>query len=218
MHRLVLHGISLILLLLASVSSAQPRAMEAGLHFAEIQPALSTASPADIIEIRDVFWYGCPVCREFEPMISYYGREIRGDLTLARMPAVWNPLMAVHARLYYTAVKLGIADTVHPAAFHYLQDPAKAQTLNNAAEVGAFLASFGVEEEAFSQAWEAPEVLEAVAQAQRDTQAAGIDSLPVLLLNGRYRVKRNAAVPELSEIIIITNQLIKTLRDERRGN
>jgi hypothetical protein len=40
--------------------------------------------------------------------------------------------------------------------------------------------------------------------------------VPTLAINGRYRVTRNAHVPELSEVVIIGNQLIKILRDERR--
>jgi protein dithiol oxidoreductase (disulfide-forming) len=209
------HILALGLLLLGcAVAQAQPRVMEAGKHYAAIQPAITTDAAADVIEILDVFWYGCPVCREFEPMMTYYGGEIRGDLTLRRMPAVWNPLMAVHARLYYTIEALGIAGQAHPAAFRHLQE--EGHGLSDASEAGAFLANFGVGAEAFEAAWDSPQVLAAVARAQRDTAAAGIEKLPALVLNGRYRVTRNAQVPELTEMIIINNELIKTLRDERR--
>jgi len=205
-----------LLLLGCGAAQAQPREMEAGKHYAAIQPPIATDAAVDVIEILEVFWYGCPVCREFEPMMTYYGGEIRGDLTLRRMPAVWNPLMAVHARLYYTIEALDIVEQAHPAAFRYLQE--EGQSIGDASGAGVFLAKLGVGAEAFASAWDSPDVQAAVARAERDTAAAGIEKLPALVLNGRYRVTRNAQVPELTEMIIINNELIKTLRDERRVN
>lgn len=194
--------------------AAQPRPLEAGQTHTVLEPALATQSAADIIEVLDVFWYGCPVCSEFAPMMSYWGGEVRGDLVMRRMPAVWNDLMALHARLYYTAVALELGAQLHSAAFQHLHEQGK--TLNNADEVRNFFAGHGVANAAFDQAWNAPEVLAAVDKAALDTKAAGIDRLPALLVNGRYRVVRNASVPTLPELIVITNQLIKVQRDLRR--
>lgn len=194
--------------------AAQPRPLQAGLTHELLEPALPTQSAADIIEVLDVFWYGCPVCSEFAPMMTYWGGEVRGDLVMRRMPAVWNDVMALHARLYYTALALELGAPLHSAAFRHIHEEGKA--LNTVDGIREFFALHGVANEAFDQAWNAPEVLAAVDKAALDTRAAGIDRLPALLVNGRYRVVRNASVPTLPEMIIITNQLIKTQRDLRR--
>lgn len=212
--KLLQAALGLVLLLGGSLVLAQPREMEAGSHYAVIEPPLATQAAEDVIEILDVFWYGCPVCAEFAPMMTYYGQQIRGDLTLRRMPAVWNDLMATHAQVYYTGQALELGDRAHQAAFRYLQEGG--QTLNNRDEAAAFFAALGVSTEDFEANWSSAEVTQAVARAERDTAAAGIKRLPALAVNGRYRVTRNAQVPELTEVIIITNQLIKGLRDERR--
>lgn len=204
----------MLLLAVTGIALGQPRAMEAGKHYDSISPAIATQAPADVIEILDVFWYGCPVCGEFEPMMTYYGEQIRGDLTLRRMPAVWNPLMKLHAQLYYTAVELEVAAQAHPAAFRWIQEEAK--PLATQEQVRDFFLSLGVTEEAFAQAWHSEVVTAQVARAEQDTRAAGVERLPALVLNGRYRVIRNEHAPELTEVVIIANQLIKTLRDERR--
>lgn len=212
--KLLQTALGLVLFLGGSVALGQPRDMEAGAHYALIEPALPTQAAEDVIEILDVFWYGCPVCAEFAPMMTYYGQQIRGDLTLRRMPAVWNPLMATHAQVYYTGQALELGDRAHQAAFRYLQEGG--QTLNNRDEAAVFFSALGVSAEDFAAGWSSAEVTEAVARAERDTAAAGITRLPALAVNGRYRVTRNVQVPELTEMIIITNQLIKVLRDERR--
>lgn len=194
--------------------TAQPRPLEVGQTHAVIEPAVATQSAEDIIEVLDVFWYGCPVCSEFAPMMTYWGGEVRGDLVMKRMPAVWNDIMALHARLYYTAVALELGAQLHSAAFRHIHEQGKA--LNTVDEIREFVAAHGVTNEAFDQAWNSPEVVAAVDKAALDTRAAGIDRLPALLVNGRYRVVRSASVPTLPEMVVVTNQLIKTQRDLRR--
>jgi thiol:disulfide interchange protein DsbA len=204
----------LMLLFWNGITLAQPPAMEEGRNYEAITPPLATDTGPDVIEMLDVFWYGCPVCQEFEPMMSYWGGQVRGDLTLRRMPAIWNPLMRLHAQVYYTAVQLKIVEKAHPAAFRYIHE--RRQPLNSVDQARAFFGELGVEGAAFEQAWNAPEVAEALTQAERKTQASGIKRLPALVVNGRYRVIRNESVPELPEVVITANQLVTELRGERR--
>jgi thiol:disulfide interchange protein DsbA len=205
---------SVVLALFAGVLTAQPRDLQEGREFAPIAPALATDTGTDRIEVLDVFWYGCPVCNEFEPMMTYWGGEVRGDLVLRRMPAIWNDVMRLHARLYFTAVELQMAPRAHREAF--LRIHGQQQALNNEAAIQEFFAQLGVDAEKFAAAWNAAAVQAAVQRAEQETQAAGVDRLPALIVNGRYRVVRNAAVPELPELVIAANELIKRERDLRR--
>lgn len=205
---------TLLLAAVASSAQAQPHPMVEGRDFETITPPVSTEAAADIIEVVDVFWYGCPVCQEFEPMMTFWGSQIRGDLVMRRMPAVWNDVMKTHARLYFTAVQLEIADRAHPAAFRYIHE--QRQALSTPEQVQAFFGALGVTAEDFARVWNSPEVLAALDGAEEATAAAGIDRLPTLVVNGRYRVTRSESVPELPEMVITTNQLIRTERGQRR--
>lgn len=204
----------LLLSVLATLARAQPPSMEEGRDFVAITPPVATEAAADIIEVVDVFWYGCPVCQEFEPMMTYWGSQVRGDLVMRRIPAVWNEVMKTHARLYYTAVQLELADKAHAAAFRRIHE--ERQALNTLAAVHAFFAELGVADADFERVWNSPEVLAALDKAEQFTAAAGINKLPALVVNGRYRVVRNESVPELPAVVITANQLIRTLREERR--
>lgn len=147
-------------------------------------------------------------------MMTYWGEQVRGDLALRRMPAIWNPVMKLHAQVYYTAQELDVLGRAHPAAFRYIHE--EKQPLNNVDQARAFFSSLGIANDAFDQAWNSTEVAAALAQAEQKTSAAGINRLPALVVNGRYRVVRSHGAPELPEVVIVANQIVKLLRDERR--
>lgn len=214
LHSVTTYCFILLLAALGTVAQAQPRPMVEGSNFEAIVPPIATEAAADIIEVVDVFWYGCPVCQEFEPMMTYWGGQIRGDLVMRRIPAVWNEVMRSHARLYFTAQQLEVVDKAHPAAFRHIHD-AK-QALSTPAQIRAFFATLGIAEEDFERAWNSPEVAAALDKAEEFTAAAGLNRLPTLVVNGRFRVVRNQSVNELQELVITTNQLIRTQRAERR--
>jgi thiol:disulfide interchange protein DsbA len=213
-HRLLRSVVLCTGLVLSLDAAAQPRPMDEGKQYEVISQPLPTDTPEDVIEVLDVFWYGCPVCQEFEPMMTYWGEQVRGDLAMRRMPAIWNPVMKLHAQVYYTAVQLEVIDRAHPAAFRYIHE--NKQPLNTIEQARAFFAELGVANDAFEQAWNAEPVLAALVQAEQKTAAASVKRLPALVVNGRYRVVRNEGVPELPEVVITANQLVKLLREERR--
>jgi thiol:disulfide interchange protein DsbA len=214
MPQLIRSGAFLFLSFWALSVQAQPREMIEGMHFETLASPLATRANEDVIEILDVFWYGCPQCREFEPMMTYYGGQIRGDLVMRRMPAVWNQTMRNHAQVYFTAVELGIAAQAHPAAFRYVQEDQL--PLNTPEQAQLFFGSLGTDAAAFTQAWQSDKVKTEVETAEKETATAGMNHLPGLIVNGRFKVVRNASVQELTEVVIIANQLIALLRDERR--
>lgn len=206
----------LLALVLAPRLWAQPRELVAGEHYQIIDEPVATSVGPGFIEVSDMFWYGCPECAKFAPMMTYWGDGIAGDLSLRRRPAIWNDIMATHARLYFAAEELEIAPRVHAEAFrqiHELGNP-----LANEQQIQQLFADMGIELERFQQAWNAETVVAAVASAREITAQAGVDRVPALLVNGQYRVTRNQAVPALEEMVITTNLLIREIRSTRRDD
>lgn len=214
LHTTTKFAAGLVLACLTTCTLAQPRILQEGRDYARIEPPLVTETEADRIEMLDVFWYGCPQCAEFEPMATYWGGEIRGDLIMRRMPAVWNDVMRLHAQLYFTAKALGVEQRAHSAAFSMIHEQHEA--LNDVASIRRLFATLGIEADTFDAAWSSKEVKAEVQRAEQETRAAGIDQLPAMLVNGRYRVARNASVRELPDIFITVNELIKGQRNLRR--
>lgn len=206
----------LLLACFTLTANAQPRESVEGVHYQALAKVVPTETAADKIEVRDVFWYGCQQCSTLEPIMTQWRNGVTGDLVFARMPAVWNDLMALHARIYYTGRELKAEDRIHQAAFraiHEQQNP-----LRTEAEIKTFFVANGIAAEAFDTAWNSEAVTTAVQQARLRTADYGIDKLPSVIINGRYQVTHNAKVFNHVELNIAVNNVIRSLRDERRSD
>lgn len=196
---------------------AQPRETVEGVHyFALAKPVPTDNGADDKIEVREVFWYGCQECSTFEPMMTDWRDGVTGDLVFVRMPAVWNDLMALHARIYYTGKEVKAEDLINKAAFraiHEQQNP-----LRNEEQIKAFFVENGIAADAFEAAWNSEAVATAVNMAKTRTADYGIDKLPTMILNGRYKIVHNARLFNHVELNIAVNNVIRNLRDERRSD
>ncbi len=70
-----------------------------GTHYARLVPAQPTVGGADKIEVAEVFWYGCNHCYDFEAFINRWKEPMPTNVRFVRIPAVWNPLVRLHAQL-----------------------------------------------------------------------------------------------------------------------
>ncbi|MEY3190222.1 MAG: hypothetical protein RIS10_339, partial [Pseudomonadota bacterium] len=96
----------IVLLLFCSFLQAEPKGYEI------ISPAQPTQHP-DKIEVIEFFWYGCPHCYSFEPLLDKWSKNLPKNVEFIRQPAAFNELWSKHAKAYYTAEALGVVDKVH---------------------------------------------------------------------------------------------------------
>src|SRR5215831_11502661 len=74
------------------------------------------AKSADQIEVAVVFWYGCPHCLAFEPVLEQWRRSVGVPIKLVRIPAMF-PLARLHAQAFFTAEAVGKINEMHDAFF-----------------------------------------------------------------------------------------------------
>lgn len=171
---------------------AQPGqvAFEEGKHYDLISPALRTANP-DKIEVVEFFWYGCGHCFTFEPMIAAWKKNLADDIEFNGSPAMWNPLMGLHARAHFAAAALGVLDTMHLALFQAMNVDGK--RLDSEEEIKALFVANGVDAEAFTKAFNSFGVTSQVKQADARARAAKITGTPSMMVNGKYLVTTRKA-------------------------
>jgi protein dithiol oxidoreductase (disulfide-forming) len=206
----------LILAAFTFTASAQPRESVEGVHYFALPMEVPTGLESDKIEVREVFWYGCQECSTLEPMLTEWRDGVTGDLVFARMPAVWNDLMALHARIYYTGRAVEAEDRINQAAYRAIHE--QHNPLRTEEQIKAFFAENGVDAAAFDTAWNSEDVTNAVQEARLRTVDYTVDKVPSIILNGRYKVVHNAKVTDHVELNIAVNNVIRTLRDERRSD
>ncbi len=210
---LVLGG--LLLWLGAAGTLAQPRESVEGVHYQPLPQPVPTEASADKIEVRELFWYGCPECATLEPLLTQWRDGVTGDLVFVRMPAVWNALMALHARLFYTARALEAEDRLSRAAYRAISE--QQNPLRTEEQVKALFLANGIEAGAFDAAWSSEAVTTAVEAARQRSAGYGSNKLPMVIVNGRYSITHNARVTDHIELNIAINNLIRKLREQRRG-
>jgi len=182
-----LHRLIAPLLLAAACASSPLAAQEfvEGRDYERVEPAQNTAT-GERIEVREIFWYGCPHCFDFEPYIERWLQDAPEDVQFVRMPAVFRQSWAIHARAFYAAKALGVLEDVHSELFSAIH--VERRKLVNQESIAAFFAEQGAaDEETFNSAYESFAVEGKVKQAATLSRRYGITGVPAMIVNGKYR-------------------------------
>jgi thiol:disulfide interchange protein DsbA len=170
---------------------------------------LATPQPTqnpDKIEVIEFFWYGCPHCYDFEPVLESWVKRLPANVDFIRQPAAFSDLWAKHAKAFYVAQALGVLDKVHADFFDTLQN--KRQKLETEDQLAAFFTAHGVKEADFHEAYNSFLVDTKVRQAEATPARYGVTGVPVLIVNGKYKVDGKSAGSH-EKMIEVADQLIK---------
>jgi len=191
---------SLLILLLSC--SALLKAESIG--YETLTPAQPTHNP-DKIEVIEFFWYGCPHCLSFEPLLQQWLKTLPKNVEFIRQPAVFSELWGKHAKAYFTAEALGAVDKIHTDFFDAIQN--KKQNLETEEQLAKFFVARGVNESEFHDAYNSFLVDAKMRQATTTASRYGITGVPAIVINGKY--KTNGPVAGSHEKMIeVINQLI----------
>jgi thiol:disulfide interchange protein DsbA len=180
-----------------------------GDDFRRMTTAQGTSSAPDKIEVAEVFWYGCPHCYDFDPILESWKKTLPPDVAFVRIPVIWNPTNQVHARLMYTAEALGVSTEAHDAIFKSIHQ--SGNMLTDEDDMVALFSKFGVSEADFREAYDSFGVSSAVKRAENLTRRYGIRSVPVIVVNGKYATDA-PNVRSFSDMIEVTDELIERER------
>ena len=172
------------LLLFSSFLRADPKGYEI------ISPAQPTQHP-DKIEVIEFFWYGCPHCYSFEPLLDNWSKNLPKNVEFIRQPAAFNELWSKHAKAYYTAEALGIVDKVHADLFDAIQN--KKESLDTEEALSKFFIAHGVNETQFKEAYNSFVVDSKMRQAPLMAARYGITGVPAIIINGKYKTNGTLA-------------------------
>jgi thiol:disulfide interchange protein DsbA len=189
----------------ASVATAQPALYVEGTHYEAIAEPVRTTDP-NKIEVTEVFWYGCPHCYAFEPLLESWVEKLPSDVAFVRSPGMWNDLMKTHAQIYYTSVELGVLDKMHSITFDNFHQ--KNNYLQTPEEIRAMYVAEGVSAADFDKAWASFQVNSAVRQADSRMRAYGVRGVPNLIINGKYLITTGESVPTQADMLKIADFLI----------
>ena len=205
---------SLLLLLLISLTATTASAQQAytpveGVNYHELETPLQTEGK---IQVAEFFWYGCPHCYTLEPYLKNWLTALPADVEFVRIPATFNrPNVLMHAKTYYALEQMGVIEQHHEAIFQMIH--IQKNKLSTQAEMEQFLASRGVDINAFRAALESFEVNMKMQEAMQLAGDYGVSGVPVMVVDKHYRGGKASTWEQKFENI---NYLIEKARANRR--
>ncbi|HLT91298.1 MAG TPA: thiol:disulfide interchange protein DsbA/DsbL [Woeseiaceae bacterium] len=194
-----------------------------GVHFERLVPTQPTIGGPDKIEVAEVFWYGCPHCRDFEPIINAWAERAPANVRFVRIPAAWNPLMKLHAQLYYTEQELVAKGAIaNPESFRAAVFREYHERRNRLTSVDSIRSFFertaGITAEQFDAAWNSYGVKRQLDIALDLTSASDgvecdggrycITGVPAMVVNGKYKTGPTREI-DLNGMLAVVDELIE---------
>ena len=177
-----------VLLMMLAVSfglQAQEADWQEGRHYVELTNPVPTGSD-DKIEVAEIFWYGCPHCYTFKPLIEEWEDNAAEDVHFELIPAALGRSWEPHARAYYTVEALDKLDETHDALFDALARDRR--QLETAEALADYLSEYGVDKDEFIKTFNSFGVNAKMQQSQAKIRGARITGTPTMLVNGKYTV------------------------------
>jgi len=195
-----------LMLLASAFTAAAARAAD----YAVMAPPQPTESNGKI-EVVEFFWYGCPHCYHLETSVNQWLKTIPPDVVFKRVPAYPSESWGQLARVYYTIEAMGLLPKMHDQIFDAIHKDSV--NLNNPKIRDQWLAQHGVDPAKYAEMEKSFTVATNLARAKQMTQNYKVDSVPRLVVNGKYYTSGElAGSPE--RIFTVVDELIAKVRSE----
>lgn len=168
---------------LPAIASAQGGPVE-GRHYVKLSQKQPTQDPKKI-EVIEFFWYGCPHCHAFEPMLDAWVKKLPPDVNFRRMPVAFRETpFVLHQKLYFAIEGLGLVEQLHRKVFNAMH--VERNPLNTPEMIGDFVAKHGVDKAKFLDTMNSFSVATKAKQAATLSAGYKIDGTPAIGINGSY--------------------------------
>ncbi len=166
------------------------------------------------VEVLELFFYGCPHCFELEPLLEPWVKKLPKYAYFRRMPAIFNDAWVPMAKAFYAAQDLGVLEKLHSDMFNAIH--LQGINLNSREVLLRFVASRGVDAKKFGEAYDSFGVQNQVSQARQLTSAYGIQGVPSMIVDGKYRTS-SSMTGSHEKLFPVLNQLIAMALKEHGG-
>ena len=170
-------------------------------RFTLIEPPQPTETPGKV-EVVDVFWYGCPHCYAFLPYMEKWMERRADYIAVRRMPAILRDSWENHARAFYVAQQLGIAELLHRPIFDAIHlDGLRLDTQEGIAKF--FAERAGVSTDKFNAAWGSFTVQTLLQKSRVMQRNYRVRGTPSVVIAGKYLTSGSQAgsYPELLKVV-----------------
>jgi thiol:disulfide interchange protein DsbA len=156
----------------------------AGRDYERVRNPSPLLSSGTQIQVCEFFMFECIFCFNFEESLAAWEETLADDVSLERVPALFNPLARLHAQAFYAAELLGAGNGLHRQFYeeiHLLGKP-----LGTLEQIREFFGRNGVSAGDFDRAFASRAVEASMRRAEELNALYGVTAMPSLGVNGRY--------------------------------
>lgn len=190
-----------------TIQSEQKQFVE-GKDYFEIFPEVNTNTDEGKIEVVELFWLGCPHCYSLEPAMERYKASKPDYVDFKQVPAVLNPNWSFHAKAFYTAKFLDPNNEKKLITKMFQELHEKKNLLDTTDKLKKFFADNGISEIQFNNTYNSMAVSTSMSQAASISAASQANSVPTIIINGKYRTSPSLAKGE-EKLLEIMSSLVE---------
>jgi len=203
---------------LAPAAWAQGGPVE-GKQYVRLNPPLP-GTPGKV-EVIEFFFYKCPHCNAFDPLLEAWVHQLPADVSFRRVPVGQQAVLKLHQRMFYALEAIGaLTPQVHSGIFNAFHRAGV--EANDEAAVVALVGKLGVDTAKFKSAFSSFGVQGKLAQGLKLAELAGVEGVPALVIGGRWRTGPGmAGQPGESELVhgqqalALASQLVNMARNAK---
>jgi thiol:disulfide interchange protein DsbA len=166
------------------VLRAQGKAPEDGHDYRTLDRQVPVDAPAGKIEVVEFFWYSCPHCNAFEPMLRAWSQRLPAEVTLRRVPAAFRDDMVPQQRLFYALDALGKVEDLHAKVFDAIHK--EHLDLTRQQPITAWVAKQGIDPQKFTELYTSFAISAKARRAADLQNLYGVEGVPAMGVAGRY--------------------------------
>jgi thiol:disulfide interchange protein DsbA len=172
-------------LVLGGQALAQGGPVEGRNYIRLAEPApVTLPSPDKKIEVVEFFWYECPHCNTFEPLIEAWVKRLAPDVAFRQVPVGFTARHQVAQKAFYALEEMDLLGTMHARVFAAIH--VQGQRLMTEKAFTDFMGANGVDKDKFSAAFRSFSVNTKANRARQLADAYKIDGVPAIGVQGRF--------------------------------
>lgn len=167
-------------------------AFQQGRDYFELKKPVAVETPAGQLEVIEFFWYSCPHCGAFEPVLEKWLKTAPKNISFRRMPVMFRPTFVPEQKLYFTLEAMGKVEAFHSKVFQAVH--AQRKTLNTDETIAAWVKEQqGLDAKEFASTYKSFGVANKVRRAKELQDAYGVEGVPSMGIGGKYYTDGTAA-------------------------
>ena len=190
----------------ATLAEAQ---YQAGREYLRLDPPRPVATGSRI-EVLEFFYYGCPICYEFQPHMSRWIFQAPDYVSLQRIPVLSSENWEPFAKLYYTLDILGEVGRLHwPVYDNFHFDGVK---LNEVKVMIDWVSRNGVDRDKFISTLESDDVKSRLEQSRELVKTYEVRGVPTVVVDGKYLTSARLAggTRQLAQVLDFLVKMART--------